>query len=150
MQFATHMAVFFFFYSFHKLEIEVVRAGILRLRTNYNTDDVQHDILARSGSHSSHGNATMPSYLFRYVAVNKEILQKSVQSQPSWHVGRGKDMTKLIPAFRGNENATNKARMYFSEVCLQLIHDWCVTYCGAYVSLSVIYIAMWMQKMGSI
>jgi len=56
-------------------------------------------------------------------------------------VGRGKDMTKLIPAFRGNENATYKD--YVSEWCLQLIHDpCCVVYCGAYVSLSVIHIAM--------
>jgi len=39
-QFVTHMPVFFFFYSFHKLEIDVVLAGILRLRTNYNVDDV--------------------------------------------------------------------------------------------------------------
>jgi hypothetical protein len=37
-QFATHMAVCF--YLFHKLEIEVVLAGILRLHTNYNVDDV--------------------------------------------------------------------------------------------------------------
>jgi len=34
----THRAVFF--YSFHKLQIEVVLAGILWLHTNYNADAV--------------------------------------------------------------------------------------------------------------
>jgi len=90
MQFATHMAVFFFFYSFHKLEIEVVRAGILRLRTNYNTDDVQHDILARSGSHSSHGNATMPSICLGMLLSTKKFCksQSNHSRADMWAEGR--------------------------------------------------------------
>lgn len=82
-------------------------------------------------------------YLHRYVAVNNKRYFAKVSPiiAELIHVGRGKDMTKLIPAFRGNENATYKD--YVSEWCLQLIHDpCCVVYCGAYVSLSVIHIAM--------
>jgi hypothetical protein len=79
-QFATHMAVFF--YSFHKLEIEVVLAGILRLRTNYNADDIEHDILARPGNHCCHGNATMPSICIgMLLSTIKEILRKSNHSR---------------------------------------------------------------------
>lgn len=40
MQFATHMAVVFLFYSVHKLEIKVSLAGILWLHTRYNADDL--------------------------------------------------------------------------------------------------------------
>jgi len=45
-------------------------------------------------------------YLHRYVVVNKRNFAKvSPITAEMIHVGRGKDMTKLIPAFRANENA---------------------------------------------
>lgn len=63
------------------------------------------------------------------------------------HVGKGKDMKKLIPAFRANENMTNKDYVLLREQCLQLLHNrCCVRYCGAYVSLSVTHTAMQTQK----